>query len=187
MPAAVSAPTLRPLVNAARAAATTAPAASTGSRLAASSAPAIVSAAAAPTSGGSPASREQLVAERSADVMPFDLAATTHHFEPMPEGGLQTVVADDPAARRQVELIQQHLRDEAAAFARGEFTDPARIHGSEMPGLATLQAKSDRLDIAFRPRADGAELRYVTDDPVVLAALHDWFAAQASDHQGHAG
>jgi hypothetical protein len=132
-------------------------------------------------------SREQLIAERSADVMPFDLAATTHHFEPMPEGGLQTVVADDPADRRQVELIQQHLRDEAAAFARGEFTDPARIHGAEMPGLATLQAKSDRLNIAFSPRADGAELRYVTDDPVVLAALHDWFAAQTSDHQGHAG
>jgi hypothetical protein len=132
-------------------------------------------------------SREQLIAERSADVMPFDLAATTHHFEPMPEGGLQIVVADDPADRRQVELIQQHLRDEAAAFARGEFTDPARIHGAEMPGLATLQAKSDRLNIAFSPRADGAELRYVTDDPVVLAALHDWFAAQTSDHQGHAG
>jgi hypothetical protein len=132
-------------------------------------------------------SREQLIAERSADVMPFDLAATTHHFEPTAEGGLQTVVADDPADRRQVELIQQHLRDEAAAFARGEFTDPARIHGAEMPGLATLQANSERLDIAFSPRADGAELRYTTDDPVVLAALHDWFAAQTSDHQGHAG
>jgi hypothetical protein len=103
------------------------------------------------------------------------------------EGGLQTVVADAPADRRQVELIQQHLRDEAAAFARGEFTDPARIHGAEMPGLATLQANSERLDIVFSLRADGAELRYTTDDPVVLAALHDWFAAQTSDHQGHAG
>jgi hypothetical protein len=132
-------------------------------------------------------SREQLIADRSADVMPFDLAATTHHFGPTAEGGLQTVVADDPADRRQVELIQQHLRDEAAAFARGEFTDPARIHGAEMPGLATLQANSERLDIVFSLRADGAELRYTTDDPVVLAALHEWFAAQTSDHQGHAG
>jgi hypothetical protein len=131
--------------------------------------------------------REQLVADRSAEVMPFDLAATTHHFVPTPQGGLQTVVADDPADRRQVELIQQHLRAEAAAFARGEFGDPARIHGAEMPGLATLEAGADRLDIVFRARADGAELQYATDDPVLLDALHDWFAAQTSDHQGHAG
>jgi hypothetical protein len=131
--------------------------------------------------------REQLIADRSAEVMPFDLAATTHHFEPTPQGGLQTVIADDPADQRQVELVQQHLRDEAAAFARGEFSDPARIHGAEMPGLVTLEANADRLGIAFRTRADGAELRYTTDDPVVLEALHDWFAAQTSDHQGHAG
>jgi hypothetical protein len=131
--------------------------------------------------------REQLIADRGAEVMPFDLAATTHHFEPTPEGGLQTVVADDPADRRQVELIQQHLRDEAAAFARGEFIDPARIHGVEMPGLATLEANADRLEVAFHARADGARLQYATDDPVVRDALHDWFAAQTSDHQGHAG
>ncbi len=132
-------------------------------------------------------SREQLIAERSAEVMPFDLAATTHTFEPTPAGGLQTVVADDPGDRRQIDLIQKHLRDEAAAFARGEFSDPAQIHGAEMPGLAILEANAERLDIEFRARADGAELRYTTDDPVVLDALHAWFAAQTSDHQGHAG
>ena len=32
-------------------------------------------------------SREQEIAERSAQVMPFDLAATTHHFEPTAEAG----------------------------------------------------------------------------------------------------
>jgi hypothetical protein len=132
-------------------------------------------------------SREQLIAERSAEVMPFDLAATTHTFEPTSDGGLQTVVADDPTDRRQIDLVQQHLRDEAAAFGRGEFGDPAQIHGAEMPGLATLRARFDRLDVTFSARADGGELRYRTDDPAVLDALHDWFAAQTSDHQGHAG
>jgi len=132
-------------------------------------------------------SREQLIAERGAEVMPFDLAATTHTFEPTSDGGLQTVVADDPIDRRQIDLIQQHLRHEAAAFGRGEFGDPARIHGAEMPGLAILRSGFDRLEITFSARADGGALRYRTDDPVVLDALHDWFAAQASDHQGHAG
>jgi hypothetical protein len=97
------------------------------------------------------------------------------------------VVADDPTDRRQIDLIQQHMRDEAAAFGRGEFGDPAQIHGAEMPGLATLRAGFARLNVTFITRADGGELRYRTDDPVVLDALHDWFAAQTSDHQGHAG
>jgi hypothetical protein len=39
--------------------------------------------------------RQDVVAERSAQVMPFDLDATTHYFVPNVEGGLQTVVADD--------------------------------------------------------------------------------------------
>jgi hypothetical protein len=56
-----------------------------------------------------------------------------------------------------------------------------------MPGLATLEANSDWLDVAFRACADGAELQYTTDDSVVLDALHDWFATQNSDHQRHAG
>ncbi len=132
-------------------------------------------------------SREDLISERSADVMPFALAATTHHFEPTPEGGRQTVVADDPADQGQIALIQQHLREEAAALDRGDFGDPAQIHGSDMPGLATLEANPDELDVSVHPRADGAELRYATDDPTVVDALHDWFAAQTSDHQGHAG
>jgi hypothetical protein len=147
----------------------------------------IVGAAAVVVAVSPGSSREQLIAERSAEVMPFDLAATTHTFEPTSDGGLQTVVADDPTDRRQVDLIQQHMRDEAAAFGRGEFSDPAQIHGAEMPGLETLEARSDSLDVTFVVRADGAELRYRTDDVVVLDALHDWFAAQTSDHQGHAG
>ena len=97
------------------------------------------------------------------------------------------MVADDPTDRQQVDLIQQHLRNEAASFARGQFSDPAQIHGAQMPGLATLEANAGRLVVQFTTRADGAELRYTTDDPVVLDALHDWFAAQTSDHQGHAG
>jgi hypothetical protein len=130
--------------------------------------------------------RQDVVAERGAQVMPFDLDATTHRFAPIAEGGLQTVVADDPSDREQVALIQQHLQEEAAAFGRGDFGDPAQIHGADMPGLAALQAGADRIDVEYRSRDDGAELTYTTDDPVLVAALHDWFAAQTSDHGQHA-
>jgi len=130
--------------------------------------------------------RQDGVAERGAQVMPFDLDATTHHFVSTAEGGLQTVVADDPSDREQIELIQQHLQEEAAAFGRGDFGDPAQIHGADMPGLAALQAGADRIKVEHRSRDDGAELTYTTDDPLLVTALHEWFAAQTSDHGQHA-
>lgn len=132
-------------------------------------------------------SRQQAVAERGAEVMPFDLDATTHHFEPTVEGGVQRVVADDPSDYQQIELIQQHLRVEAEAFVRGDYSDPAQIHGSDMPGLSTLEANADQIRVEYEDRIDGAEVRFTTVDPVVVTALHDWFAAQTSDHGSHAG
>ena len=131
--------------------------------------------------------REQVIGERGAEVMPFDLDATTHRFEPILNGGLQTVTADTPTDREQIDLIQQHLREEATAFTRGEFDDPARIHGTDMPGLTTLQANANRIDITYQSRPDGGEIRYTTNDPALVTALHNWFAAQRTDHQGHGG
>jgi hypothetical protein len=130
--------------------------------------------------------RQDVVAERGAQVMPFDLDATTHRFVPTPEGGLQTVAADDPSDREQIALVQQHLQEEAAAFRRGDFGDPAQIHGADMPGLAALEAGTGRIDVEYRARDDGAELAYTTGDPVLVTALHDWFAAQTFDHGQHA-
>jgi hypothetical protein len=120
--------------------------------------------------------------------MPFDLTAATHVFHPTNDGGLQTVTADNSTDRQQIDLIQQHLREEATTFARGEFDDPARIHGADMPGLATLEANAlSRIDITYQPRPNGGDIRYTTTDPALVTALHDWFAAQSADHRGHGG
>lgn len=130
--------------------------------------------------------RQDLVAERGAQVMPFDLDATTHVFEPTDVGGVQRVVADDPADHDQVELIRTHLLAEVARFRDGDFGDPATIHGHNMPGLAVLESKASALGITYRDLDDGAEITYSSADADVVAALHEWFAAQLSDHGGHA-
>ena len=130
--------------------------------------------------------RHHEVAQRGAEVMPFDLDATTHRFIKAPDGGRQIVVADAEDDRRQVRLIRLHLREEARAFARGDFDDPASIHGAEMAGLDTLRTAGSKLDIRLEDRADGAELIYRTTDAAVRRALHNWFDAQVSDHGGHA-
>jgi len=130
--------------------------------------------------------RQTRIAERGAQVMPFDLDKTTHRFKATARGGVQAVVAKHPADHRQIVEIRGHLRAEAAAFARGDLSDPASIHGERMPGLQVLEANADALDVRYLERSDGAEVRFRSDAPMVVRALHRWFDAQLSDHGSHA-
>jgi hypothetical protein len=132
------------------------------------------------------AGRRAEVAERGAEVMPFDLEATTHRFESTETGLVQTVTVDDPRDREQIALIREHLEEEAGRFAQGDLGDPATIHGHDMPGLAELRDGAANIDIRFESRDDGARLIYTTDDPDLIEALHHWGVAQVSDHGDHA-
>jgi len=127
--------------------------------------------------------RQQTVRERSTHVMPFSMDATMHQFEPTKTGGLMVVTVHDGDVR-QVALVRAHLHKEAAAFARGDYADPAYIHGKNMPGLASLSAGSKHIMVRYSALADGAAIAFQTLNPALITALHRWFAAQVSDH-GH--
>ena len=136
--------------------------------------------------GGGGDSRQADIARKGAEVMPFDLERTTHGFAKRPDGGVQTVVADEPADEEQVRLVREHLRREAERFRRGEFDDPAAIHGDAMPGLAALRASAGRIEIGYEDVRGGARLRYAKEDGELVRALHAWFDAQVMDHGEHA-
>ena len=130
--------------------------------------------------------RQKEVAQKGTEVMPFDLEETTHVFEKTQTGGMQKVVAEDPTDAEQVALIREHLKEEAAAFRRGDLSDPSEIHGKEMPGLEDLEAGAEEMDIRYSDLPGGAKIEYETSDHALVAALHDWFDAQVSDHGDHA-
>ena len=132
------------------------------------------------------AERQQTVAEAGAEVMPFNLDATTHIFTDTVTGGVQDVVADDQTDEANIELIRRHLDDEAAKFQLGDFSDPEAIHGAAMPGLSTLKERFDEISVELIETDAGATIRYETNDAEVVQAIHDWFAAQSSDHGDHA-
>ncbi|MGW8889567.1 aspartate carbamoyltransferase [Streptomyces sp. NPDC055749] len=154
--------------------------------LGAAAAVALVAGGSPQDSGDGQTGRQRVVAERGKSVMPFDLEQTTHRFTPTKTGGVQDVVADQSGDEEQIRLIRAHLRKEGEAFGRGDFADPARIHGTGMPGLAALEEGHDRVAVRYEDRADGATLTYVTQDPALVDALRDWFEAQLGDHGGHA-
>jgi hypothetical protein len=116
------------------------------------------------------------------DVMPFALAKTTHIFQMTEQGGIERVIVKDPADSEQIRLIQQHLQQEAAAFQKGDYSDPARLHGQGMPGLAALQAGVSRVKVSYATLPDGAEISFETTDIHLLTAIHQWFGAQLSEH-----
>lgn len=129
--------------------------------------------------------RKAQVERKSERVMPFSMDATMHRFVPTPAGGVQTVTVHD-GDRRQVLLVRAHLRKEASAFARGDFGDPASIHGGAMPGLQALHAGAKRIAIRYADVPNGASITYATRDPALVSALHAWFKAQVGDHGEHA-
>ena len=131
-------------------------------------------------------SRQEEVAVKGAAVMPFDLARTTHFFDDSATGGVETVTANDRSDAGQVALVRSHLAAEAERFGRGDFSDPAKIHGAGMAGLAALSRAGAKLRVTYADLPAGASLTFASADPAVIAAVHDWFAAQRSDHAAHA-
>jgi hypothetical protein len=129
------------------------------------------------------AQRQAEVAKLGAEVMPFSLKATTHVFTKTAQGGAQRVVAKSATDATQVRLVREHLHEIQTQFLKGDFSGPSHIHGNEMPGLAGLKAaKPGQVSIDYKDVDGGAELTYRTADAKLVAALHQWFDAQLSDH-----
>lgn len=126
--------------------------------------------------------RQEHVHQKSHDVMPFAMAQTTHIFKMTESGGIQRVIAKDPSATDQIALIQQHLKHEAARFQQGNYSDPAALHGADMPGLKDLQAGASKIKVSYASLSAGGEITFKTSDLHLLTALHRWFGAQLSEH-----
>jgi len=127
--------------------------------------------------------RLEEVTQRGMHVMPFDLKQTQHIFSKTETGGVQQVIVRNPSNAQQIELIRQHLTKISQEFAHGDFSNPAKIHGQDMPGLAELRkAKPGQLDVEYKELENGAEITYSSKEPGLIDAIHRWFDAQLADH-----
>jgi hypothetical protein len=110
-----------------------------------------------------------------------DQYTSTHLFDALADGGrigLQRVV-DDPAA---VDRVRQHLKETAAAFASRDFSLPAFAHMRQVPGMAVMAERRDRVEHVYRNLPRGGELRLTTKDPDALRAIHEFVAFLREHH-----
>jgi len=126
--------------------------------------------------------RQAEIRDLGPQVMPFDLDKTTHVFQRTDTGGLQQVRVKNLDDKEQITLIQHHLRQETERFAQGDFSDPATLHGDNMPGLSVLEKAQGKFTVDYADLPNGGQILYTTSDEEVLEAFHLWFMAQLQDH-----
>jgi hypothetical protein len=125
---------------------------------------------------------QEHVHQMAHSVMPFDISKAIHIFKMTETGGVQRVVARDPSDTVQVSLIRQHLKLEAGKFQQGDYSDPATLHGADMPGLKELQAGASQIKVSYAEVPAGGAITFQTTDLHLLTAIHRWFGAQLSEH-----
>jgi hypothetical protein len=125
---------------------------------------------------------QEKVHQHAHHVMPFEMGKTLHVFRMTESGGVFRVVVRDSSDTNQIAMIRRHLSHEANAFAKGDYSDPAKLHGADMPGLAELQANATKIKVTYADLPGGAQISFETKELKLLTAIHRWFGAQLSEH-----
>ena len=108
----------------------------------------------------------------------FTSGSVQETFTSTSSGGFEdavVIVPDDEAAVRR---LQTQMRKRAHAFARGEFVDPTNPHGDLVPGLREMRDQWNKMHVHYENLPRGSRVRYTTNDPVMVEALHQWFTAR---------
>jgi hypothetical protein len=77
-----------------------------------------------------------------------------------------------------IERLRVQTRQRARAFAHGEFVDPTNPHGDLVPGLREMHGQWGRIHVRCEDLPNGARVKYMSHDPVMVEALHQWFTAR---------
>jgi hypothetical protein len=135
-----------------------------------------------------PASADRLdaVAQRGAQVMPFNLEQTMHHFSKTQMGGIQQVVVKNPQNQVDLSAIQRHLSSLSTRFSAGDFSGPQSIHGQDMPGTKMLELNAQRIRFQYQDLALGGQIEMISTEPELILAIHQFLDAQLNDHARHA-
>jgi hypothetical protein len=122
------------------------------------------------------------VQSRGHMAMGVDQYTSTHHFEPLPDGGRISLERNNTDSAG-VAQIRTHMKEIAQAFGRGDFALPGFVHDRNVPGTDVMAARRSRITYQPETLPHGASLRIYSTDSVAVAAIHDFLAFQRQDHR----
>jgi hypothetical protein len=121
-----------------------------------------------------PQDHQAVVNEHGDHVMGFSHERTTHHFELNCDGGAIDVRANDAKDTESRDQIRGHFQHIAQMFAAGNFNAPMLVHGTTVPGTATMIRLKDQLHWELKDTPRGARINITADNKAALDAVHDF-------------
>jgi hypothetical protein len=115
-------------------------------------------------------------------TMGFPHDKTTHHFRLSQNGGSIEVTANDPKDAANIEAIRMHLAHITKAFADGDFFAPILVHSTTPPGVTSMKLLKDKISFDYKALDNGGRVNIAAEDPLALAAIHDFLRFQITDH-----
>jgi TusA-related sulfurtransferase len=116
-------------------------------------------------------------------AMGFPQDKTTHHFRMMSDGGAIEVAVNDPSDKPNTEAIRSHLLHVTTMFGDGDFSIPMFVHDGVPPGMTTMKLMKSTIHYTYEEMPSGGGVRIESNDPIAVAAIHDFFRFQITDHQ----
>src|SRR5579864_2997056 len=128
-------------------------------------------------------SHQAIVESHGDQAMGFPHDKTTHHFRMAADGGAIEVTANDSGDKTNTTAIRSHLSHIAMMFRNGDFSTPMFVHDGIPPGVTTMKLLKSNIGYNYEEIASGGRVHIKSDDPVAVAAIHDFLRFQISEHQ----
>jgi TusA-related sulfurtransferase len=128
-------------------------------------------------------SHQAIVESHGDQAMGFPHDKTTHHFRLLSDGGAIEVTTNDPRDKTDMTAIRSHLTQIAQMFADGDFSMPMFIHDGTPPGVTTMKLMKPTIHYTYEEMPAGGRVRIKSDDPIAIAAIHDFLRFQINEHQ----
>jgi hypothetical protein len=123
-----------------------------------------------------------MVENHGDQAMGFPHDKTTHHFLLSDTGGSINVTANDPNDSANIKAIRMHLEHITAAFTAGDYSTPMFVHDEVPPGVTSMKILKDQIRFRYESIDAGARVIIASDNPLALAAIHDFLRFQVTDH-----
>jgi TusA-related sulfurtransferase len=125
----------------------------------------------------------EVVESHGDQAMGFPHDKTTHHFRMISDGGAIEVTVNDPNDKPNTEAIRSHLTHVAMMFGKGDFAIPMFVHEGVPPGVTTMKLMKSAIHYTYDEMPSGGRIRIKSDDPIGVAAIHDFLRFQITEHQ----